>query len=123
MDTSSPGYRYWTTYEVEGDKARITGHYMREQEQAAIATYQPFTLKMYGLGAGLTIGVRAVTRRLQTNAARIATAPAQPSVRPTAARRVLTPMAREGNTRRLDGGQFDPWGDHLPDWVMDDPFP
>ncbi len=123
MDTSSPGYRYWTTYEVEGDKARITGHYMREQEEAAIAVRQPFSLKVYGLGAGLTIGVRAVTRRLQTMTARIATAPSQPFARPTVARRVLTPMARDGNSRRLDGGTFDPWGDHLPDWVMDDPFP
>lgn len=125
MDISSPGYRYWTTYDTEGDKARITAHYMREQTQAAIKARQQFSLRVFGLGGGMTVGVRAVTRSVIASSARSASGAAMPvpvaSLRLT--RQVLTSPASQSSKRRLDGGLFDPWDDPLPEWVNEDPFP
>jgi len=58
METRSRGFHHWTNYEVEGDAARIIGHFEREQTQAAIAPQTEFAMRFYGHGRGIKIGVR-----------------------------------------------------------------
>jgi phospholipase C len=142
MDVSSRGFRYWTTYEPEGDQARITANYMREQTQAGTAAYTGFHLDAFGLGGGFTIRVRATTRQspptIMVSAVRAPTT-SEPmdndrhvagpaAARMAAARRphrpVLTSPSPQGAARRgRDGGLFDPWEDPLPEWIGPDPFP
>lgn len=138
MDTSSFGFRYWTTYEPEGDQARITANYMREQTQAAVGAHTGFHLDVFGLGGGLTIRVRATTRmappatmNAPAPTALIAPQPSAiagpPAARMVAAadrfrRPVLTSPTPDATARRgIDGGLFDLWEDGLPDWVIDPP--
>ena len=59
MDIHSHGYRRYTTYEPEGNEARVVGHFSREQTLAPIAALTDFSLRFYGLGRGIEIGIRA----------------------------------------------------------------
>ncbi|ACG74540.1 phosphoesterase [Anaeromyxobacter sp. K] len=59
MEIRSHGYLHYTTYETEGNQARVLGHSSREQTQAAIAPFTEFSLRFYGLGRGIQIGIRA----------------------------------------------------------------
>jgi phospholipase C len=149
MELRSRGFSHYTTYELEGANARITGHYAREQTQAGLAPRAAFTLPFYGSGGGLTVGVRAVSINPGHVVARAVPATTPAAVRPRAVslidalvptieeapagdephpyrRRVMTsPRPRTGADGMTEDGVFDPWGDmgQPPTFPIDPPLP
>src|SRR5687768_6194762 len=128
MDIRSRGFSHSTSYMLEGETARIIGHYSREQTQAAIAPRTAFSLPFFGHGGGIEIDVRIHALRpgrFLTERAR-GTAPSMlPSERadtavlregaPLFTRRVMTsPMILVDGQEQPGGGIFDPFGDLTP---------
>ena len=57
------GFQHHNTYEPEGERVRIIGHFVREQTEAAVRPNVPFSLRFFGYGGGAVLGVRAVSVR------------------------------------------------------------
>jgi len=119
MDIHSHGYRRFTTYETEGNQARVMGHFSREQTLAPIAAFTDFSLRFYGLGRGIEIGIRAYPVR-STQAAvaggrRAAGATGvaegvQPEVREESAQPIGTLARVRVPGRGPQGDMLDPFG-------------
>ena len=102
MEVRSPGYYFWTSYQADGDIARITGYFQRQQRDALLARNTEFSLRFYSRGGPVTVGTQAFARRPQRVLARVAGP--QSNLAPSVPSRTFT-------SRRIgiDGGFRQPW--------------
>jgi hypothetical protein len=63
MEIRSPGYHFWTSYQSDGDIARVTGYFERVQHDVLLARNTEFSLQFYSRGGPVTIGTQAFGHR------------------------------------------------------------
>ena len=109
MEIRSPGFYFWTSYQADGNTARVTGYFERQQRDALLARNTEFSLRFFSRGGPVSIGTRAFARRPQHTLSRVVNP--QSSLAPSAPSRTFT------SSRIGIGGSFrNPWN------VWEDPL-
>jgi phospholipase C len=102
MEIQSPGYHFWTSYQPDGDIARVTGYFERQQRDALLARNTEFSLRFFSRGGPVSIGTQAFAHRSQPALARLTDPPSSPE--PGMASRTVT-----SNRIGLGGSFRHPW--------------